>query len=130
MVEPWGVARRDAPRRVAQVDWLGLAWFGVWLACFGLCFGVAWLGVVLAWLGLAWLLWFRVARRDASRRVAQPDATKRQTIKASNRQEQARCLASPRQADTRKSCKYIFIIMLRQVLLVVAHNHETVHVKW
>ena len=69
-VELWGVARRDASRRVAQFDWLGLVLRLVGLV--GIVFG-GWLGLVLCWLGLAWLLWFRVARHDASRRVAQPD---------------------------------------------------------
>ena len=42
MVEPWGGARRDAPRRIAQFYWLGLALrlVGlVWIVCWG---GLAW----------------------------------------------------------------------------------------
>ena len=69
MVEPLGGARRDAPRRVAQFYWLGLALRSVglvWIVCWG---GLAWCCVGLAWLGLAVVVQGCATRRVASRRA-------------------------------------------------------------
>ena len=72
---------RDATRRVASRNLIGLAWLGLafgWLGLNCVFWGRALLGVVFAWLGLVVVVQGCATRRVASR-------SKRQTIKASNR---------------------------------------------